>query len=221
MHIKSIIKLCTLTSGLLLSTLVLLSGCQSSPRCCCATPKASATNPDAKPDAASAATNRPPAAAPTLPPSVGRQPIRIKAGVAAPVTDSAGQVWLADQGFQGGEVMERPDLEIANTKDPVIYRAERYSMESFSWKIPSGKYQVKLHFAETFEGITGPGQRVFSFVVQGREFKDFDVWQKAGGPLRAYVETVPVDVTDGQLTIKFVSNIENPEINGIEIIPVR
>jgi alcohol dehydrogenase (cytochrome c) len=53
-------------------------------------------------------------------------------------------------------------------------------MESFSWPVPNGKYVVKLHFAETFEGITGPGQRVFSFNVQGQEFKDFDVWDKPG-----------------------------------------
>lgn len=145
--------------------------------------------------------------------------VRIKAGASSSVTDSAGNVWLPDQGFDGGEVIERPDLQIANTSDPVIYRAEHYSMDSFSWPLPNGKYQVKLHFAETFEGITGPGQRVFSFNVQGHEFKDFDVWKMAGGPLKAYVKTVNVEVTDGKLLIKFTPNIENPQINGIEIIP--
>jgi hypothetical protein len=145
--------------------------------------------------------------------------IRIKAGVGEPFKDSAGNVWLPDQGFEGGEPIERPDLQIANTKDPGIYRAERYSMTSFTRKLPNGKYTVKLHFAETFEGITGPGQRVFSFIVQGHEFKDFDVWAKSGGFCKAYVEPVNVEVTDGQLVIKFISNIENPQICGIEIIP--
>src|SRR4030095_12138242 len=91
-------------------------------------------------------------------------------------------------------------------------------MESFSHKLPNGKYLVKLHFAETFEGISGPGQRVFSFTVQGKEFKDLDFWVKAGGRNRAYVETVPVDVNNGELRIAFKSKIENPEINAIEII---
>jgi hypothetical protein len=45
------------------------------------------------------------------------------------------------------------------------------------------------------------------------------VYAKAGGPQRAYVESVPVEVTDGKLVITFQSNIENPQINGIEIIP--
>jgi alcohol dehydrogenase (cytochrome c) len=45
-------------------------------------------------------------------------------------------------------------------------------------------YLVKLHFAETYEGFNGPGERVLSFNVQGREYKDFDVYVKASEPLR-------------------------------------
>ena len=84
---------------------------------------------------------------------------------------------------------------------------------------PNGKYLAKFHFAETFDGITGSGQRVFSFNVQGREFKDFDVWVKAGGPLKAYMESVPVEVTDGKIKITFTPKVENPQICAIEIIP--
>ena len=64
-----------------------------------------------------------------------------------------------------------------------------------------------------------PGQRVFSFNVNGQDFKDFDVWVKAGGFAHAYVETVAVEVTDGTLKIVFTPNLDNPEINGIEILP--
>ena len=146
-------------------------------------------------------------------------PVRIKAGYFSSFKDSEGNTWLPDQAFAGGETIERPDLEIANTKDPMIYRAERYSMTGFSYPVPNGKYTVKLHFCETFEGIAGPGERVFSFNVQGHDFKDFDVWAKTGGHQRAYIETVPVEVTDGKLNVTFTSNVENPEINGIEILP--
>jgi len=145
--------------------------------------------------------------------------IRIKAGTSQPVKDAEGNIWLADQGFEGGQTIARPDIQIANTKSPDLYRAEHYSMDSFSWPAPNGKYLVKLHFAETFEGITGPGERVFSFNVQGHEFKDFDVWVKAGGPLKAYVETVPVEVTDGKIKVTFTPKVENPQICAIEIIP--
>lgn len=147
-------------------------------------------------------------------------PVRIKTGVTAPFTDSAGNVWLPDQGFADGDTTDRAsDLQIANTKDPGLYRTERYSMTSFSYPVPNGKYIVKLHFAETYDGISGPGDRVFSFNVEGHAFNDFDIWVKAGGPNRAYIETVPVDVTDGKLDITFTPKVENPEINGIEILP--
>jgi hypothetical protein len=149
-----------------------------------------------------------------------RLPIRIKAGATAPYTDSSGNVWLPDQGFVDGDVVDRDnEVQIANTQDQAIYRTERYGMSSFSYKLPNGKYIVKLHFAETYDDISGVGQRVFSFNVAGHEFKDFDVWAKAGGAKRAYVETVNVDITDGKLDITFTTNIQSPEINGIEIIP--
>lgn len=192
-------SLCVLAAVALLAT-----GCQSEKKCASASPTVTPAAPVTA----------------TIAPAVEKKIVRIKAGVSAPVTDSAGNVWLADAGFDGGDTIERADVEVSGTKDQVIYRAERYSMEGFSWPLANGKYQVKLHFCETYDGITGPGERVFSFNVQGQEFKDFDVWKKAGGPLKAYVETVNCEVTDGKLHIKFMSNVENPEINAIEIIPV-
>ena len=166
-----------------------------------------------------------PVAAPVAPPAPAATmaaglPIRIDAGATASHTDFNGNVWLPDQGFVDGDTVDRGgDTQIANTQDQAIYRTERYGMSSFSYKLPNGKYIVKLHFAETYEDITGPGQRVFSFNVAGHEFKDFDVWAKAGGARRAYIETVNVDITDGKLDITFTTNIQSPEINGIEIIP--
>ncbi|MHC4889489.1 MAG: outer membrane protein assembly factor BamB family protein, partial [Planctomycetota bacterium] len=108
---------------------------------------------------------------------------------------------------------------VTGTKDPGLFMSEHFSMSAFSCKIPNGKYLAKLYFAETYEGITGPGQRVFSYNVQGHEFKDFDIWVKAGGFRRAYVESVPVEVTNGEFRIVFTAKVENPAINAIEIIP--
>ena len=168
--------------------------------------------------ATSAAQEPPKTAAPTAAP-VART-VRIKAGRSTPFTDSKGQVWSPDQGFSGGNTIGRdPNTVIAGTADPGLFLTEHYSMNSFSCTLPNGKYLAKLYFAETFEGITGPGQRVFSYSVQGHEFKDFDIWAKTGGPNRAYVETVPVEVTNGEFRIDFTSQIENPEINAIEIFP--
>ncbi|MEN6306887.1 MAG: alpha-L-arabinofuranosidase C-terminal domain-containing protein [Anaerohalosphaeraceae bacterium] len=108
---------------------------------------------------------------------------------------------------------------VTGTKEPGLFRSEHYSMSAFLCKIPNGKYLAKLYFAETYSGINGPGQRVFSFNVQGQDFRDFDIWVKAGGPNRAYIETVPAEVSNGEFRIVFTPKIENPAINAIEIIP--
>jgi hypothetical protein len=201
----------------------LLTGCQSNkglPGKITMTPPAApvvATTP------AAAATTPAATATPTaVAPVATTQPvIRINAGASAAYTNSAGEVWLADQGFEGGDTVDRgSDLQITNATDQTIYRTEHYGMTSFSYNLPNGKYTVKLHFVETYEEITEPGQRVFSFNVGGQEFKDFDVFVKAGGLNHAYVETVNnVDVTNGKLDITFTENVQSPEINGIEIIP--
>ncbi len=187
-----------------LGAATLLSGCKS---CCNNSTQACAAG-----SMTTIATTAPAPAKPTLP------TIRINAGIGA-VKDGTGIAWQEDTGFQGGDVIDRAGLPIANTKQPEIYQSERYAMDAFTQKLPNGKYDVKLHFCETFEGIFGPGERVFSFDVEGQAFKDFDVWVKAGGGARPYIQTVPVEITDGQLDIKFTPQIENPQINAIEIVP--
>jgi endoglucanase len=188
-------------------TVFLFAGCQSSQTLSGGKSMASATSVPVAPSASAK-------------PNVTQTAIRIDAGATTNFTDPSGNVWLSDQGFTGGDTVARADdLQIANTQNPAIYRTEHYDMTAFSWPVPNGKYTVKLHFAETYDGITGPGQRVFSFNVEGQEIKDFDVWAKTGGGQRAYVETVNVNVTDGKLDITFAPTVQSPEINGVEIIP--
>jgi hypothetical protein len=201
-------------NGVAVLAVILFAGCQSS--------QEPSRDPAAKTTTTTvASTPRAAAPAPAVAPAPAPNPkaVRIKAGPSAAFKDAEGNAWLPEQGFVDGETTERPDLQIANTKTPVIYLSERYNMTSFSHPVPNGQYTVKLHFAETYDGITGPGQRVFSFRVEGQEFKDFDIWIKAGGPLRAYIETVNVEVTDGKVDISFTPKVEYPQINGIEIIP--
>ena len=216
-HLIHLLNCLSITS---LSAL-LLAGCQSqsgtdkpssgSSSMSTSTPAATATPATAAAPTAAAS------AAASTPPKVAL-PIRIKAGGAG-FTDSSGNVWASDHGFTDGDTVERPELSITNAADQRLYQSERYSMTKFTQQLPNGKYTVKLHFCETFEGITGPGQRVFSFDVAGHPYKDFDVWVKAGGPQRAYIESVPVDVTNGTLEITFTENVEHPEINALEILP--
>jgi len=219
---KTIVQ--TLCASAAACALAFVTGCESTQQTSAQPAASAATAPTPAPAAAPAPAATPaPAAAPTpvaSAPTATRSIIRIKAGSSTPFTDSSGNVWQAEKGFNGGDTVERDaSTAIANTKDPGLYLSEHYSMDSFTLDVPNGKYIAKLYFAETFDGITGPGQRVFSFNVQGQDFKDVDLYVKAGGPNRAYVVTVPVEVTDGKFKITFTPNVENPEINAIELDP--
>ena len=200
----------------------LVAGCQSA-NGQASTNTASSTAAPAAPAPAQPVTPTPDAtaapAAPAATPVAVTPPVRIKAGVTDKMTDSAGNVWLPDQGFADGETFEATDAEITNTTDQALYRTERFSMTAYNFAVPNGKYTVKLLFAEVYSGISGPGDRVFSFNVQGHDFKDFDIWVKAGGFSKAYIESVDVEVTNGKLDITFTPNVENPKISGIEILP--
>ena len=154
--------------------------------------------------------------------------MRVNCGATDPYTDKAGNKWLPDQYMEEGQkwgavygmTVDRGDLGIAGTDAPKIYETERYSMDAYDFTVPNGKYTVRLHFAETYEGITEAGMRVFSATINDKTvLKDFDVFAAAGGAKKPVVkEFKGVDVTKGKLTIAFVPNVENPEINGIEVL---
>jgi hypothetical protein len=174
----------------------------------------SSTSPAGTAAASATSTNRP-------------IPVHIVAGYGSDMTVQ-GTNWLAgNKFFPDGETIERPDITIVtntNSGPAVIYKAERYSMSKFTYApVSNGEYTVKLHFCETFEGITGPGQRVFGYAVKGDgpPVKDFDLFATAGGALKPVVKTVPVTVTNHMVEVEFTPQVENPQINAIEIFSGR
>ncbi|MEN6426543.1 MAG: malectin domain-containing carbohydrate-binding protein [Phycisphaerales bacterium] len=163
----------------------------------------------------------------TVPEPAAKFVLRVDCGSFDPYTDKFGHVWAADQELETGKTwgavygsaLDRPDVGITGTDIPRIYETERYSMDSYKFTVPNGKYTVRLHFAETFDGIMGAEQRVFSVSVPGQEvLKDLDLYNTVG-PLKPLVkEYKGVSVENGQLVIGFTPNIENPQICGIEIL---
>lgn len=163
-------------------------------------------------------------------PAAKKVAIRVSAGSEKEYVDESGTKWMADQVFApdkswgavGGMTVRRVNLKtIAGTKAPDVYLTERYSMTAYQFMVPNGKYTVRLHFAETFEGITKEGERIFTVKIQSKPvLTDFDVFKTAGGFAKPTVQTFKdVVVTDGKLVIDFVPKVQNPEINGIEILP--
>lgn len=162
-------------------------------------------------------------------PAADKFALRVNAGADKEFKDKAGNVWKPDKeyvkgqgyGFVAGQTVDRgTNMKIGGTKDARIYQTEHYSMTAFKAEVPKGKFTVRLHFAETYEGITADGERVFTVKIQGKEvLKDFDVRKAAGASQKAVVkEFKEIEAKDGIIDIGFESKQQNPEINGIEII---
>jgi len=58
------------------------------------------------------------------------------------------RTWKADQYFTGGGTYTRGALAISNTQDDTVYQSERNGAFNYEIPVPSGDYEIKLHFAE-------------------------------------------------------------------------
>ena len=147
--------------------------------------------------------------------------IRINAA-GPPFFDRLGRRWGADRGFNTGETVNRV-VPISNTTDDALYQTERWDPAAvpalrYSFALPNGSYEVRLHFAENYTPNFGVGRRVFDVSIEGvRRFEHIDVFAEAGAR-RALVKSTTVNVIDGRLNILFRRQIENPFIDAIEVI---
>jgi hypothetical protein len=168
-----------------------------------------------------------PAEAPKPAPTTGAKfVVRVNCG-GAEYKDKAGNTWAADQDFTAGKwgavdgsTSDRTGQGVKGTDNPTIYETERYSMESYKFTVPAGTYTVTLHFAETYDGIGAAGDRVFDVSINGKAvLTGFDPFKEGNGANKAVVKTFKdIQPANGLITIGFTPKVENPEINGIEIV---
>lgn len=138
-------------------------------------------------------------------------------------TDPQGNIWSPDTGFYNVGKVYSTNNAIAGTGLDPLYRVERYDTPSapemvYSFPVTNGAFRVRLHFAEIYAPLFAAGRRVFDVRAEGETvLDDLDVYARVGGN-SALVETFDVNVTDGDLDIEFIHNIENPKVSAIEII---
>ncbi|TKD54569.1 malectin domain-containing carbohydrate-binding protein, partial [Flavobacterium sp. ASW18X] len=131
-------------------------------------------------------------------------PIRINAG-AGELTTSYG-IFSADQYVTGGQTYTASSLAIANTSDDLLYQSERYG--NMNYEIPimiSGKYDIRLHFAEIYIGVDGnTGTRIFNVSIEGEEvLSDFNILSETNSATALIKEYDDVLITDGLASIAF------------------
>lgn len=165
------------------------------------------------------------AAGPAGPPKFA---LRVNCGGEKDYVDKDGVKWLADKVLEGdakwgalnGLTIRRTGLTLPQSKREDVYVTERYSAKGYEFSLENGTYTVRLHFAETYPPHTKEGLRQFTVKINGEpKLVDFDPFKAAGGFAKPVVrELKGIAVTDGKLKIEFVEKVQNPEINGIEIL---
>lgn len=153
---------------------------------------------------------------------LAQQPIRVKCGGAA-FTDSKGQVWQADRGYNWGNVSTIPAV-VSGTTDQGLFQQGRYNPNFsagmvYAFAVPNGQYHVNLYFAETYPATEVKGARVFNVKLQGAAaFSNLDIFAEAGANA-ALVKGADITVSNGQISIEFDDLVQTAKVNAIEILP--
>ena len=140
-------------------------------------------------------------------------------------TDNSGAVWQADRFFRGGQQVLRPHA-VSGTTDPELYRGERFGNIVYSIPVAKGRYQVMLHFSESWFGPDkpqggGPGSRLFDILCNGIALeRNFDIYKVAGGCDRAVTQVYHglESSAQGNLVISLVPSRNYACVNAIEVL---
>ncbi|UWR25066.1 tandem-95 repeat protein [Sulfitobacter sp. S223] len=141
-------------------------------------------------------------------------------------TDTANSAFLIDAGennLNGFNVA--PGASVGPEVPAAIFQTERWDQAGgtemqWGFDVGVGVYEVRLYMGNGYTGTGTPGTRVFDVAIEGAVLPNLDdIDLSAGfGNLVGGVISNEVTVTDGQLNIEFLHGVENPLINGIEII---
>ena len=114
-----------------------------------------------------------------------------------------------------------PPVQIHGTRNQRLYQNYWYEMSGFHFRVPNGRYRVRLHFAETWGNQVG--ERRFDVRIQKQPaLTAMDVFKETGGKCRALVKEFEASVEDGLLTVDFSPAHDSPThssmISGIEVV---
>ena len=164
---------------------------------------------------------------------------RVNAGGPLIAATDGGPDWLADTSTNNSDFLldpgsnstfsvpaVEPGPTVPSSVPGAIFDTERFdqvggSNLQYAFDVPAtGDYEVRLYLANGFLGTSAPGQRVFDVAVEGSvpsNLNDVDLSAQFGSRIGGVISNV-VTVDDGTLNVEFLHEVQNPLINGIEII---
>jgi hypothetical protein len=135
--------------------------------------------------------------------------------------------FLADQRFVGGAPFTNwtGAINITGLTSPApaaVYQSERYGGMSYTLPglVPGASYLVRLHFCENY--FSAAARRRFDVTINGAlVLDDFDVFATAGAAHKGVIRELEVDANaSGQLVVVFGVVLNQPLINGIEVLSI-
>ena len=147
-------------------------------------------------------------------------------------TASSVSQYLASPTPDGGQIPDAQPYNVGSVDASVpagtpteVFQTERYDPDAtpnMQWAFPvqqGATYEVRLHFHDGFGGTSEVGDRVFGVNVEGgeAELQNFDIIETYGDNTAA-TETITVTPEDDTLNIEFLQDVENPQVNGIEVV---
>jgi hypothetical protein len=156
---------------------------------------------------------------------------RWAAGTTTVAATDGGPAWTADASvvkggptalFAGGIT----GLHASAAGTPVgLFANERYDAETgaemgldFGTALAAGTYTVRLFMGNAYDGTKTVGSRIFDVTIEnGLAFDHVDLVARFGHTTGGMLEWTG-QVTDGRVDIDFVHMVQNPLINGVEIL---
>jgi hypothetical protein len=143
------------------------------------------------------------------------------------ITDKQNHIWEPSRYFRGGQESLH-EVKVEGTNDPDLYDGDRHGNFDYEIPVDTGRYTVRLYFAENFIGAKntggaklGVGARVFDVYCNGQTLlRNFDIFKEAGGASRALVKTFHGLEPNGlgKLRLEFVPGVkENACVSAIEV----
>ncbi len=162
---------------------------------------------------------------------------RVNAGGEEIAATDGGPNWSADTAAANSPYLIDPGQNNVNgfavTPGPnvgpevpaAIFQSERWDAPDapamqWGFDVSPGIYEVRLYMGNGYDGTSAAGERVFDVSVEGAtppNLDDIDLSGDFGNQVGTLI-THQVTVTDGQLNIDFLHEVENPLVNGIEIV---
>ena len=152
---------------------------------------------------------------------------RVNAGGGAIQSADSGPDWtdgsanVAGGNSAGWSPVPNVRPEVPSSTPSAIFDSERWAEQHWTFPVPAGaQVQVRLYFANRYPGTAGVGQRVFNVGINGNTvLPNYDIVADVGndtGTMKAFSGLTASG--DGNVHVDFTPIVENPLINGIEIV---